>query len=616
MTGFFVGKGYMNNTRNIAVIAHVDHGKTTLIDALLKQTHVFRDNQKEMSREQILDSNDLERERGITIMAKNCAILYKGTKINIIDTPGHADFSGEVERTLGMAEGALLIVDAQEGPMPQTRFVLKKAFELNLKIIVLINKIDKKYARVPITITRLSDLFLDLATTEDQIDFPTLYSVAKCGSVFTHLPKNASQTNTVQPLLETILSHIPAPKMEINKPFKMLVSSLDYDNHLGKIAIGKIYQGQLSLNQQLYIIPNGQSFPVENIFTYNGLDRQPVSTAMAGDIVAIAGSSTVAIGCTIAGNKQEISLPAPIVEPPTLQITIAANTSPFSGHEGLFSTSRQLEERLTRELENNIGLKLEKLDKGRFKVSGRGELHLSILLETMRRQGYEMEIGKPEVIVKRIDNILHEPMEEVNIIVPNQYIGIINQEFGKRQSQLVKMEPISDQETEFIFDLPTRALIGLRSLLLTLTKGTIVLSSQIINYQPLKAKLPKLRKGVIIAAVAGKVTEYGLKNLKGRGISLVKPGDEVYQGMIVGQNAKDDDIEVNVAKEKHLTNHRSKSHDGIAKLASDIEMSLEQSIDFLEKDELLEITPKSLRLRKRYLTGVDRRRALSQSERV
>lgn len=601
----------MKNIRNIAVIAHVDHGKTTLIDALLKQTNVFRDNQDEMSQEQILDSNDLERERGITIKAKNCAITYQDTKINIIDTPGHADFSGEVERTLGMAEGALLIVDAQEGPMPQTRFVLRKALELDLKIIVLINKIDKKFSRVSVTNHRLSDLFLELATSDHHIDFPTLYSVARNGTVFPELPSDPEEKGTVKPLLDTILQQVPPPASDTQKPFKMLVSALDYDNHLGRIAIGKIHQGSLSKNQTLHLIPDNQPFSAEKLLVYEGLEKQPVETALAGDIVALAGSSAVSIGSTLAADKNDTPLQAPTVEPPTLHMTIGSNTSPFAGQEGTFTTSRQIEERLRRELENNVGLTLEKLDKGKFKISGRGELHLSILLETMRRQGYEMEVGKPEVIVKKINGVTHEPVEEVNIIVPTEYVGTINQELGKRQSQLLKMEPISEQETEFVFHMPTRALIGLRNLLLTLTKGTVIFSSQIIDYQPVKQELPKLRRGAIISATQGKAAEYGLKNLKGRGISFVVPGTQVYEGMIVGQNAKDDDIEMNITKEKHLTNHRSKSHDGIAKLASDVQMSLEQSIDFLEKDELLEITPTSLRLRKRYLSELERRRAPS-----
>lgn len=388
-----------------------------------------------------------------------------------------------------------------------------------------------------------------------------------------------------------------------------MVSSLDYDNHLGRIAIGKIYQGKLSTGEKLHVIPKGQSFTAEKILGHNGLERTAINEASAGEIVAISGSDNVSIGVTITTDKNEEALPAPVVQPPTIHMTLASNTSPFAGNEGEYTTSRHLEERLTRELENNVGLKLEKLDKGRFKVSGRGELHLSVLLETMRRQGYEMEVGKPEVIVKKIDGQIHEPIEEVDIIVPNEYVGTINQELGKRQSMLIKMEPATQQETEFVFHMPTRTLIGLRNLLMTLTKGTVIFSSQIIDYQPKREELLKLRKGAIISATQGKVAEYGLKNLKGRGVSFVKPGLEVYEGMIVGQNAKDEDIEVNVTKEKHLTNHRSKSHDGIAKMAADLQMSLEQSIDFLEKDELLEITPKSLRLRKRHLTNIARRRA-------
>ena len=598
----------MSNIRNIAVIAHVDHGKTTLIDALLKQSHVFRDNQEEMGQDQLMDTNELERERGITIMAKNCAIEYKETKINIIDTPGHADFSGEVERTLGMAEGALLIVDAQEGPMPQTRFVLRKALELNLKIIVVINKIDKKFARVETTISRLTDLFLDLATNEDQIEFPTLFAVGRLGKVFAKLPENIDQPGNIEPLLDTILEYIPAPNTDEAKPFKMLVSALDYDNHLGRIAIGKVAQGTLATGKIIYALPSGREFSAEKILKYDGLARIQTELAETGDIVALAGAHKIAIGDTISTEKDVELLPAPKVEEPTLIMTIGPNTSPFAGREGTFVTGRNIEERLVRELENNVGLKLVKLDSGKFKIAGRGELHLSILLETMRREGFEMEVGKPEVIIREINGVKSESVEEVNIIVPNEHVGTINQELGKRQSAMQKMEPISDSETEFVFTMPTRALIGLKNLLLTLTKGTIVISSQLIGYEPVKNALPKLRKGAIISTTTGRAAEYGLRNLKGRGVAFVVSGDQVYEGMVVGEHAKDNDIEMNVTKEKQETNHRSKPKKDVVKPAPDLVMSLEQAIDFLETDELLEITPESLRLRKRHLTEIERKR--------
>jgi GTP-binding protein len=608
ITGFFVGE-FMNTKRNIAVIAHVDHGKTTLVDALLKQTHVFRENQEEMQMEQILDSQDLEKERGITIMAKICSIDWQGTKINIIDTPGHADFSGEVERTLGMADGALLIVDAQEGPMPQTRFVLRKALELDLKVIVVVNKIDKKYARVQHTLDRISDLFLELATHESQLEFPVLYGVGRRGVVFKALPDDSTKPGSVIPLLEEIVRFVPPPAGNENQPLQILVSAIDYDNHIGRIVVGRVQNGKLNTGQRVTLLPTGSSFTIEKLYVYEGLERVPVDTVAAGELVAAAGVKLATIGQTLAQDESVTPLVAPKIAEPTLHITIGANSSPMAASEGQFTTSRQLEERLQRELENNVGLEIVKLPDGRFKISGRGELHLSILLETMRREGYEMEVGKPEVITRDIEGITQEPLEEVSILVPNEYVGVINQEMGKRQSTIIKMEPISEQEVEFLIHAPTRALIGLRSILLTMTKGTLVMSSQIIGYQPVGKTLQQLRKGVIIAATAGRASEYGLKNLKGRGVSFISPGYQVYQGMIIGQNAKEIDIEMNVTKEKNLTNHRTKSHQGITQLAPDFDMSLEEALDFLEKDELLEITPLSLRLRKKHLTDLERRRA-------
>jgi GTP-binding protein len=556
----------------------------------------------------LMDSNELERERGITIMAKNCAIHYQDIKINIIDTPGHADFSSEIERTLGMADGALLIVDAQEGPMPQTRFVLKKALELELKIIVVINKIDKKFARIEMTRDRLADLFLDLAVHEDQLDFPIMYAVGRQGKVFDSLPDDFNQPGTVEPLLKKIIECIPAPIATEDKQFRMLVSALDYDNHLGRILIGRIRDGQIEKGQTIVSLADQRNYNVDKLMVYEGMQKKEVQSAAAGEVVAISGLSKVVIGATIAASKDLTPLPAPTVAEPTIHMQLGPNTSPFSAQEGEFTTSRQIEERLNRELENNVGLRVEKQESGKFKVSGRGELHLAVLLETMRREGYEMEVGKPEVITKVIDGIESEPIEEVDILVPGEYIGLINQEFGKRQAQMKHMENVSESEVEFIFEMPTRALIGLRSQLLTETKGTIIMSSQIIGYREKGIDLEQLRKGALISATTGKAVEYGLRNLKGRGVAFISPGYQVYEGMIIGENSKLEDIEINVCKEKNLTNHRSKSHQGITQMAPDVDMSLEQAIDFLERDELLEITPKSLRLRKKLLTDIDRRR--------
>lgn len=599
----------MLNIRNIAVIAHVDHGKTTLIDAMLKQSHIFRENEDEMTQDCILDSNELERERGITILAKNVSIEYQGTKINIIDTPGHADFSGEVERTLNMADGALLIVDAQEGPMPQTRFVLKKALELNLKIIVVINKIDKSFVNIPRAIAKVGNLFIDLATSDSQLDFPILYAVGRTGKVFNDIPTDFTAEGNVLPLLNCIITHIPAPDNTTDGPFKMLVTSLDYNNHTGKIVIGKIHQGTIKPKQRVIIAPDtGSSATVETVMLSTGLGRTAVSEASAGDIVALTGISGVNIGQTLSDPSDLTALPTIHLSDPTLHMAIGPNTSPFTGREGKFSTARQIEERLTRELETNLSLRLERLSTGHFKISGRGELHLAVLLETLRREGYEMEVSKPEVIFKEIDGVTKEPVEEVSIIVPKDYLGVITQEMGKRLGKLLKMEPITDSEVEFIYHMPTRNIIGLRSILLTATKGTTIFNSVVYGYQEVGPTLPKLRKGVIIAGETGPALAYGMQTAQGRGQTFIEPGTQIYEGMIVGLNAKDEDIEINVTKGKKLTNMRSKSSDGVIQLEPATILSLEQSLDFLEADELLEITPTSLRLRKKFLTEIERRR--------
>jgi len=596
--------------RNVAVIAHIDHGKTTLIDALLKQTHVFRDNQQQMKEERILDSNDQERERGITITAKNCAIFYKGVKINIIDTPGHADFSGEVERTLGMADGALLIIDAQEGPMPQTRFVLKKALELDLKLIVVINKIDKQYARIDYVIKKTESLFLDLATSEDQLEFPVVYTVGREGKAYDVLPKDFNELATVVPLLEKIVNYIPAPSVDDKKSFKMLVSALDYDPHLGRMSVGKIHQGIIKTGKKLILSssPN-KIFKAEKIFVFQGLNKIAAEQVCSGDIVTIAGISESKIGDTISEPGDTEILPAIEIGEPTLHLTLGTNVSPFSGREGKFVTVRQLEERLNKELEKNLSLKVVKRDDGKFKISGRGGLHLAVFLENLRREGYEMEVEKPEVIVKKIDGVLNEPIEELNIIVLKEYQGVINQEMGKRFATLIKTEPINEKEVEFVYRAPTRAIIGLRSILLMATKGTVIFSSQVVDYQPVGKPIPRMRGGVLIASQSGLALSYGLRAAQERGVTFISPGTKVYEGMIIGKNAKEDDIIINVCKGKQLTNMRSKSSDGVIQLTPPTIFSLEQCLDFIEKDELLEITPKSLRLRKKFLTELDRRRS-------
>lgn len=598
------------NIRNIAVIAHVDHGKTTLIDALLKQTQVFRENQLEMSQNCILDSNDLEKERGITIMAKNCAIEYCGVKINIIDTPGHADFSGEVERILNMVEGALLIVDAQEGPMPQTKFVLKKALELDLKIIVVVNKIDKKMSRTKEVIGKIADLFLELAQNEKQLEFPSLFAVGRKGFVLEELPENIKTIQgDTKPLLEAILKFIPSPQVDVDKPAKMLVSALDYDAHLGQIVIGKIHQGKLQTGQKLVdaVNPN-KSFTIERLMSFKGIKKQVINEASAGEIIALSGVSGLLIGTTLTDKADLEVLKAPIISQPSLHMTLGPNTSPFVGKEGKFCTSRQLQQRLEKELESNLSLGLEKLDNGKFRLSGRGELHLAILLETLRREGFEMEVGKPEVITKTSNGIVKEPIEELTLLVDQEFIGAVTKELGKRMAETIKINTLANGQTEMVFKLPTGNLIGLRSLLLTLTKGTLLFSSEVVDFKPVAKSLPKLRKGVLISALWGDVLAYGLQVAQGRGLTFVKPGEKVYEGQIIGQNNRNEDVLINVCKGKNLTNMRSKSSDGIVQLSPPVIFSLEQALDFLESDELLEITPLSLRLRKKYLREVDRRR--------
>ncbi len=599
----------MKKIRNIAVIAHVDHGKTTLIDALLKQTNTFRDNQKEMAISRILDSNDQERERGITITAKNCAIDFAGTRINIIDTPGHVDFSSEVERTLGMADGALLIIDAQEGPMPQTRFVLRKALELGLKIIVLINKIDKQYAQVPLVIEKTESLFLDLAQEESQLDFPILYSIGRDGQVFESLPDDFSGPADVSPLLKKIIDFIPAPKNQDDLPFKMLVSSFEHDDHLGRILIGRIHQGKISQGQKITLIQKENSlFTLEKIFVAQGLSKKEVADVASGDIVFLAGVAEAKISDTIAAIGQNEPLPAMEISEPTLHITIQPNKSPFSGQEGDFSTANQLEERLNKETKTNLGLQVSKAGNGKFRVAGKGELHLTVFLEELRRDGYELEVEKPEVIIKEVDGVKMEPVEELNIIVPTEYVGVVNQELGRRYAVLINTTPISEKETEFVYHLPTRALIGLRSLLVTQTKGTVIFNSQMIDYQPLGKSIKKLRSGALVAAQSGKALSYGLNAAQGRGITFIGPGTQVYKGMIIGKNSKEADIEINVCKGKKLTNMRSKSSDGIIQLVPPTPVTLEMGLDFLEHDELMEITPQSVRLRKKAVSKQEKRR--------
>ncbi len=592
--------------RNIAVIAHVDHGKTTLVDFLLKQTHTFRNNEAEMQQTTILDSNPLERERGITILAKNTAVFYTDVKINIIDTPGHADFSGEVERTLNMADGALLIVDAQEGPMPQTKFVLKKALELNLKIIVVINKIDKALADIPKTLEHINDLFLELAIDPEHLDFPVIYAIGREGKA-AYKPEDINETSTLDPILQTIIMTIPAPKV-LDGGFKMMTTSLDFDTHKGKHIIGRILSGAPSLNTPIVILKaDGEKIKarIDSLATTEGLHKVNIEQAIAGDIIDMTGAGDAEIGDTIADQGESEPLPRIKVEEPTIKIAMGANTSPFAGREGKFSNSRQLLERLEKELETNVGLKLETKEDS-FVVSGRGELHLSVLIETMRREGYEFQVGKPEVITKIIDGVEMEPIENLIIDVPDEFVGAISEEIGRRKGNMMNMETDGKGNTRFEYHIPSKALIGLRSLLLTKTKGAGLINTLFEKYAPLTPPIPKIRNGVLIASESGTALGYGLGNAQERGLTFIEPGTQVYEGMIIGLHARPEDIEVNVTKEKKQSNMRSKGEGVKLALTPPVIMSLEQCLDFLEEDELLEVTPQSLRLRKKYLTKLDR----------
>src|SRR5665213_2099175 len=589
--------------RNIAIIAHVDHGKTTLVDGLLKQSKTFRDNQAEMQQDLIMDSGDQERERGITITAKVTAVQHGDYRINIIDTPGHADFSGEVERTLNMADGCLLIVDAQEGPMPQTKFVLGKALAYELKPIVIINKIDKSGSRIKETEDEIANLFLELAVHEDQLHYPVYYAVGRTGKAWATVPANAEADGDLSDIFDAIIEHIPAPKVELDKPFQMLVTALSWDNFKGKYAVGRVVRGSIKPGDQVILCKKDGTqakAKIDNVYMSHGLSRFEVPEGVAGDIVQLTGVGEAQIGETIADFDNPEALPIIEVEAPTLKIYIGPNTSPFKGLEGEFTTSRQIGERLNRELETNVSLRVEEEGIG-FLVSGRGELHLSVLIESMRREGYEIEVGRPQVVTKEEDGKVVEPVEELIIEVPAEHVGTVQMELGSRRAVMKEQFASPKGVTKLVYELPTRALLGLRNILMTSTKGTIIMNSLMIDYRPVSAPLQQLRNGVIIAFETGITTPYSLQMVEERGISFVGPGVRVYAGQIVGLNKRQEDMEMNVCKAKHLTNMRSSSSDGVVQLTPETVFSLEECIDFIENDELLEVTPKSLRLRKREL---------------
>jgi GTP-binding protein len=596
--------------RNIAIIAHVDHGKTTLIDGLLKQSKTFRDNQTEMSQNLIMDSGDQERERGITITAKVTAVQHDDYRINIIDTPGHADFSGEVERTLNMADGCLLIVDAQEGPMPQTKFVLGKALANELKPVVIINKIDKSGSRLAEVEDELANLFLELAVHEDQLHYHTYYAIGREGKAWKTPPASAEEDADLSAIFNAIIEDIPAPEVDIDKPFQMLISALAWDSFKGKYAIGKINRGHVKQGDQVSLCKKDGTIvkaKVESILVSNGIGTTPVNESYAGEIVQLTGVGDAQIGETVADDQEPEALPVLEIEAPTLQIYLGPNTSPFRGTEGDFSTSRQIGERLKKELESNVGLRVEE-EKIGYHVSGRGELHLSVLIETLRREGYEFEVGRPQVVTKEVDGKIMEPIEELIIEVPAEHVGAVQMELGARKATLTEQFASTKGVTKLVYELPTRALLGLRNILTTNTKGTVIMNSLTIDYKPIGETLKQLRNGVIIAYENGVTTPYALQTTEARGITFIGPAEKVYAGQIVGLNKRSDDLEMNVCKAKHLTNMRSSSSDGTVQLTPPTIFSLEECLDFIENDELLEVTPKTLRLRKVELDHMKRKR--------
>lgn len=596
--------------RNIAVIAHVDHGKTTLVDGLLKQSKTFRDNQAEMSQELIMDSGDQEKERGITITAKVTAVQHGDYRVNIIDTPGHADFSGEVERTLNMADGCLLIVDAQEGPMPQTKFVLGKALAAELKPIVIINKIDKSGSRLKEVEDELADLFLELAVHEDQLHYPVYYAIGREGKAWASIPEDPTAAGDLEDIFEAIVNHVPAPNVDPTLPFQMLVTALAWDSFKGKYAIGRITRGAVKAGSQVALCKKDgsvQKSKIDLVFMSHGVSKFEVPEGVAGDIVQLTGVADAQIGETITDVDTPDALPILEVEAPTLKIYLGPNTSPLKGTEAEFNTSRQIGDRLRKELEINVGLQVEEEGIG-FLVAGRGELHLSVLIETMRREGFEFEVGRPQVVTREVNGVTEEPIEELIVEVPAEHVGTVQQELGARRATLKEQFASPKGVTKLIYELPTRALLGAKGLLLTNTKGTIIMHSLMVGYQPMGQGLQQLRNGVLIAYEAGTTTAYALQNVESRGTCFIGPGEKIYAGQIIGLNTRVEDMEINACRAKQLTNMRSSSSDGVVQLTPPTVFSLEQCLDFIEKDELLEVTPKSLRLRKRELDPNKRKR--------
>ncbi len=603
----------IENLRNIAIIAHVDHGKTTLVDVMLRQSGVFRENEQVVN--QVMDSNDLERERGITILAKNTAISFGDIRINIVDTPGHADFGGEVERVLKMVDGVLLVVDAYDGPMPQTRFVLRKALEMKLQPIVVINKIDRPDARPIEVVDMVLELFIELGADDDQLDFPIIYASARNGYAAADLAalqdelKNPEGHNAnFMPLFEAICEKIPCPTGDMDKPLQLLVSNIDYDNYIGRIGIGRVERGQINQAQMVTVCgydDNSQrNSRVVKLFRFEGLHRTEISSASVGEIVCVAGIPDINIGDTICDQGSPEALPFVNIDEPTISMTFSVNDSPFAGKEGRFVTSRHLRERLFREMETNVSMRLEETDTTEsFIVKGRGELHLSILIETMRREGYEFQVSKPKVIIKEIDGQMMEPIELLLVDVPEDFVGVVIEKLGRRRSELVNMLPPEKGYTRMEFRIPSRGLIGYRTEFLTDTKGNGIMNSIISGFEPWKGEIETRSHGVLVAWETGDSVGYGLYNAQDRGSLFIGPGTPVYEGMVVGSNPKNEDIVVNVCKKKHVTNMRASGSDDALRLVPPVIMSLEQHLEFVSDDELIEITPKNIRLRKRILNS-------------
>jgi GTP-binding protein len=595
------------NIRNIAIIAHVDHGKTTLVDYMLKQTGAFRENQQVDKR--IMDSNALEKERGITILAKNLSVLYNGVKINIIDTPGHADFGGEVERTLRMVDGVLLLVDAAEGPLPQTKFVLKKSLELGIKPIVVINKIDRKDARPDVVLNEVFDLFVSLGANDDQLDFPYVYAIAKQGIAKLTLE---DEDKDLDPLFDLIISRVPAPKAELNDPFRMLISAIDYNDYLGRIGIGRVYSGSLKTGDTIVLIPregDSMTAKITRLYQFVNIRRVDADEITAGDIGGIAGLEDVDIGDTIADPQNPEQLPFVAIDEPTITMNFIVNNSPFAGLDGKYVTTRNLSERLSRELKSNVSLRVEITDSpDAFRVSGRGELHLAILVENMRREGYELQLSKPQVILKRIHDVICEPIEHVIIDVPEEFVGVVIEKLGKRKAEMKNMLTFNEN-TRLEFFVPARGLLGYRAEFLTDTKGTGILHHNFQGYEPYKGDIIHRQRGALVAMEEGIASAYAMYKLQERSVFFVEPGIRVYEGMVVGENSRNNDMFVNVTKTKQLTNMRASGADEAIRLEPPTLLTLEQAIEWITEDEYVEVTPNFIRIRKKYLTDMARKNA-------